>query len=74
MLRVESGWEIVKSAVESYEKHFGKEFPLYEYIEIAEIDGTIMTEGAENFKKFIEDRIEKDEEVEIPEDYHERRY
>ena len=74
MLRVESGWEIIKSAVETYEKHFGKEFPTYEHINIAEIDGMITTEGAERFKKFIEERIEKDEEVEMPEDYSQRRY
>lgn len=74
MLRIESGMEIIEAAAEQYQEHFNKEFPLYEYIEIAEIDGMITKEGAERFKKFIEERIEKDEEVDIPEDYYMRRY
>ena len=74
MFRVESGMEIIEEAVDRYEKHFNKDFPLYEYIEIAEIDETITTEGAEKLKKFIEDHIEANEEVYTPEDYDTRIY
>ena len=74
MLRIKSGMDIIEGAAERYEKHFNKKFPLYEYIDIAEIDGTITTEGAEKFKKFIETHIEADEEVYTPEDYDTRLY
>lgn len=74
MFWIESGMDIIEDAVERYEKHFNKKFPLYEYIEIAEIDEMITTEGAEKFKKFVEEQIDKDEEVETPEDYDTRRY
>ena len=74
MFRVESGMDIIENATERYEKHFNKAFPLYEYIDIAEIDGTITTEGAKKLEKFIETHIEADEEVYTPEDYDTRLY
>lgn len=74
MFRVESGMDIIKDATKRYEKHFNKAFPLYEYIGIAEIDETITTEGAEKFKRFVDKHIEKNEEVDTPEDYDTRMY
>lgn len=76
MFSVEDGSEkIVNDATEKYEKHFGKTFPLYEYIHMTK-DKTydFSLEGSKKLSNFINKRIEDNKPVPIPEGYEERVY
>ncbi|MCO5404442.1 hypothetical protein [Enterococcus faecalis] len=66
---------LIEPAVEKYESHFGKTFPLYEYIDMTQSEGwDFSVEGGKKLTAFIEERIKNDDPVEIPADYEDRTY
>lgn len=66
---------IINAAVDDYENHFGKDFPLYEYIHITKNNQyDFSIKGAERLRNFIDGCIASDNPVAIPEDYNDRLY
>ena len=66
---------IVNELEEKYEEHFGKIFPLYEYLHITRDDPyDVSFAGAKRFEEFINGRIAENTPVPIPEGYEERLY
>lgn len=71
----EGALEIINSAMDDYEKKFDAEFPLYEYIEMTKGNGfDFSIEGSGRLKEFINERIEANAPVDIPEGYFDRLY
>lgn len=66
---------IIEPAVEKYETHFSKTFPLYDYIEMTKSDEwDFSVKGGKKLVGFIEERIKNDNPVEVPDDYEDRTY
>lgn len=76
MFSMEDGaLEIINQSLNEYEKKFDTEFPLYEYIDITKGNGYVFSvEGSERLKEFINERIEKNKPVDVPEGYFDRLY
>lgn len=71
----EGAYSIIEDAISKYEEHFDLDFPIYEYIHITKNDHyDFSVAGAKKLGKFIDQRIEKNDPVNVPEDYYERRY
>ena len=71
----EGAYPVINKAVDKYEKHFNKEFPLYEYIHITKNNQyDFSLSGAKRLSKLINERIWNNEAVDVPLDYHERLY
>lgn len=76
MFSAEDGaMEIIEQAIEKYELHFGKVFPLYEYTEMTRSDDNdFSVVGGEMLSKFIDTCIKNEDPVNVPEGYEERLY
>lgn len=76
MFSMEDGaLNIINQSLNEYEKKFDAEFPLYEYIDITKGNGfDFSVEGSERLKEFINERIEKNKPVDVPEGYFDRLY
>ena len=76
MFSMEDGaLDIINQSLNEYEKKFDAEFPLYEYIDITKGNGfDFSVEGTERLKGFINERIETNKPVDVPEGYFDRLY
>lgn len=71
----DGAYPIINEAVDKYEKHFNKKFPLYEYIHITKSNQyDFSISGAKKLLKLINGRIQSNKVVDIPPDYNERLY
>ncbi|EPH98177.1 coenzyme F420 hydrogenase domain protein [Enterococcus faecalis 13-SD-W-01] len=71
----EGAYPIINEAVDKYENHFSKEFPLYEYLHITKDEKyDFSLAGANKLAQFIEDCINDKKPVLIPEGYDDRLY
>lgn len=71
----EGASEIIETAIDRYEAHFKRDFPLNEFIRLTygkEYDFSL--EGAQRLDKLIKDRINANKPVKIPTDYDKRLY
>lgn len=67
--------DTINIAVDKYEKHFSKEFPVYEYLSMTKSkDYDFSVKGSKRLADFIDKRIKANNPVEIPEGYEERLY
>ena len=76
MFTFESGaGELIDAVVEKYENHFGRTFPLYEFIRTTSSDDyDFSIAGAKRLEKFIDGRIKDNKPVKIPDGYEEWKY
>lgn len=76
MFTAEDGaWKLIDSATKKYEEHFGKDFPIYEYMDVTQNDDfDFSVEGSKRLEKFINRRIEANKPVQIPKGYEDRVY
>lgn len=71
----ECAWQIISKAIENYESHFCKIFPIYEYISITAGGGyDLSISGGKKLESFIEKRIKANQPVVVPEGYENRIY
>ncbi|WP_424571933.1 hypothetical protein ACOV5J_03020 [Weissella soli] len=76
MFDAEQGaWDIIMPWIDKYEAKFGQTFPTYEYLEVTVGDGyDFSVAGCKELAKLIEQSINDNKPVDLPEDYNERLY
>lgn len=71
----EGASDIIEAAIDRYEAHFKRGFPLNEFIRLAYgKDYDFSLEGAQRLDKFINERINANKPVKVPTDYDNRLY
>ncbi len=61
--------EKINSKIGEYEKHFGEEFPMFEYI-----DSPVTEKSYNKIKEIIDKAIRSNKAVNTPKDYYNRTY
>ncbi len=71
MLNVEDmeAMDKINSKIEEYEKHFGEDFPMFEYI-----DSPVTEKSYKKIKEIIDKAIQSNKAVYTPKDYYNRTY
>lgn len=71
----DGAYTVIIEAIDKYEKHFNKEFPIYEYIHITKDEKyDFSVKGAKRLSNFIDGFIKANKPVSIPSDYKKRLY